>query len=298
MRVVITGASGFLGSHFLQHYADHNVIGVDNVPGPGVHLADAGEFLRAYDEDVDLAFHFASPVGGREKIEGDPLYNADALRLDSEFFRWAVKHVKGTVIYPSSSAVYGALYQKDLAALPLMEDMFDPREWTWAAPDELYGLSKLVGENLAWKAEGYGLNTLCLRPFSGYGPGQKHEYPVTAICQRALDRENPLAIWGSGKQRRDFVHVSDIVQANLLALETDRQGYEVMNIGSGRATSFEQVAFMAARIVGYEPRLKVERYRPEGVLMRYADIRRMSRYWTAQVDLATGLASVLDWLSA
>src|SRR4051812_6572179 len=110
-KVLITGSSGFLGSWFLDHYLraeGHEVWGVDLRPHPtGLPMdqQDMEEWLSDFEEDVDIAFHFAAPVGGRMKIDFDPMYNADALRLDSVFFRWAVKHAK-LAVYPSSSAIY------------------------------------------------------------------------------------------------------------------------------------------------------------------------------------------------
>ena len=101
VNILITGAAGFLGSWFASYFinqdAGHDLWMVDIDPKPNslpMDAQDLGLWLEDFDVDVDLAFHFAAPVGGREKIEGDPLFNADSLRLDSLFFRWAIKHAK------------------------------------------------------------------------------------------------------------------------------------------------------------------------------------------------------------
>ena len=81
------------------------------------------------------------------------------------------------VVYPSSSAVYGVNFQTNDATF-MHEGLFNAASPSWFAPDEMYGFTKLVGEFLAWKAAPYGLSTLCLRHFSGYGEEQSLEYPV------------------------------------------------------------------------------------------------------------------------
>ena len=299
--VLITGAAGFLGRHFLRYHRDqgHSVIAIDDfsnsVPLPDIAIAraDAAEFIRDLPGPIDLAYHFAAPVGGRVKIEGDPLFNADSLRLDSAFFRWAVGKV-GIVIYPSSSAVYGVSYQGSLIHQVLHEGLFRPSLLSWPAPDEMYGFTKMAGEMLAWKAAGYGLNTLCIRPFSGYGPGQGMEYPVPAILARAKAREDPLTVWGSGHQARDFVFISDLVDATIARLNSGVHGYQTMNIGTGEATSFRTVASMAAGIVGYDPMIASDESKPVGVATRVSDPALMKMFYQPKVSLAQGLAAVLD----
>ena len=301
--VLITGASGFLGSHFLDWFIrsddDFDLWPMDiklHPAGLPYDLQDMELWLEDFDIDVDLAIHMAAPVGGREKIEGDPLYNADSLRLDSVFFRWAVKHAK-TVVYPSSSAVYGTQLQ-GTDAHSLHEGMFNAQDPTWLAPDEMYGFTKLAGERLAWAAAKYGLNTLVVRPFSGYGEGQSFEYPVPSIARRAMRREDPIEVWGPGTQKRDFVYVTDLISATMARLEQPVEGYETMNIGSGFPVSFNDVARICAEIVGYEPEIRNLADKPMGVFNRFADTGRMRRYYEPEVRLREGLERVITFIRA
>lgn len=304
MRVLVTGAAGFLGRHFTVHHveAGDTVVAVDDFSSgraawaPGRYeksMLDAAAFFAASPLDhYDIAYHFAAPVGGRARIELDPLYNADSLRLDAAFFRWAPGNV-GLAVYPSSSAVYPAAMQAE-DGIPLRESDFDPDKDWWGKPDEMYGFTKMAGEVLAVKAAKYGLSTLCLRPFSGYGEGQSEDYPVTAICKRALAHEDPLVVWGSGRQRRDFIHVSDIVGLVAAIAPVHASGYTAINVGSGTPTSFVEVARIAAGIAGYSPEIVTDESKPEGVSSRYCDPSRMNRLYTPKVSLTEGLARVMD----
>ena len=302
MKVLITGASGFLGSWFLNHFLkseeDHDLWSVDIQPHPvgiPVDQQDMEAYLADFNEDVDIAFHFAAPVGGRLKIENDPLYNADAFRLDSVFFRWAVKHAK-LAVYPSSSAIYPISLQTENEHHQLFEGFIHPSAASWSRPDELYGFSKLAGEYMGWKAaELYGLPVLAIRPFSGYGPGQTLDYPVPAILSRAIRKEAPLVVWGS-RQTRDFVYVADIVGATMARIAAGVEGFEVMNIASGVSTSFEQIAVNAASIVGYSPGIVHDEGMPKGVMHRHGNPRVMERYYKLEVPLLTGLRYTVDSL--
>lgn len=301
MKYLVTGSSGFLGRHFVEALTreeDADVWMIDLVQRPGVphDVGDVVDYLAELGDNVDVVYHFAAPVGGRRKIEGDPFYNADSLRIDEAVFRWARDHAD-TILFPSSSAVYPARLQGHLAGrVTLLEDDFDPAKDLWGAPDEMYGFTKLVGEVLAWKSAAFGLNALCIRPFSGYGPGQSFDYPVPSIARRALNREYPLQVWGEGTQSRDFVHVSDLVAATQARLKAGVKGYQAMNIATGIATSFIEVAETCASIVGYTPRIQptgVSSLTPQGVYHRVGDTFLMNQYHTPQVSLRDGLESVI-----
>ena len=132
-----------------------------------------------------------------------------------------------------------------------------------------------------------------MRPFSGYGEDQDETYPVPAIAARAARRENPLIIWGSGDQGRDFVHIDDCVEAMRLAIDTISDGTAV-NIGTGRLVTFRQVAQLFAEIAGYEPEIVAHDEMPAGVHARYADPSLAGRllHWSPAVSLRKGLARV------
>lgn len=250
----------------------------------GVALPDFGD-----------VFHFAAVVGGRAVIDGDPMAVAIDLALDAECFKWAVSARPERLLYASSSAAYPVDLQAADGATALKESdiAFGGR---LGQPDMTYGWSKLTGEYLArLAAEHYGLHTACVRPFSGYGEDQDESYPVPAIAARAARGENPMVVWGTGEQGRDFVHIDDCVEAMFRILDRVSDGSAV-NIGSGRLLNFKEVARLFARLAGYEAEIKPLVDKPVGVHSRYADIAHMAEVldWQPQISVEEGFARVLE----
>ncbi len=239
--------------------------------------------------------HLSSIVGGRAVINGDPLAVAQDLAIEADLFVWARRTRPERTLYVSSSAAYPIDLQGRDGAVALSEEMID-FGGRLGQPDMTYGWSKLSGEYLARiAASHYGLHVACVRPFSGYGEDQDDTYPVTAIAGRAAKREDPLIVWGSGDQGRDFIHIDDCVDAMFRALDAIDDGSAV-NLGSGKLTTFKQVAGMFARLAGYKPEIKGLIDKPTGVHSRYANMDRAHRVldWKPKISLEEGLKRVFE----
>lgn len=279
--VVYDGASTVVFFHLDARQMFHGWEG--RLDGSGVRVGRLGD-----------AFHFAAVVGGRLKIDGDPLAVARDLALDAEFFNWALAARPARVLYASSSAAYPINLQgTDGKARRLVESDIG-FESVLGMPDMTYGWSKLTGEYLARiAAKHYGLHVACIRPFSGYGEDQDMTYPIPAIARRAARREDPLTVWGSGLQGRDFVHIDDCISASLRAIECIGDGSAV-NIASGVLTTFLEVAALYARIAGYEPRIVAQQDKPAGVHQRCGDpeLARVLLGWQPSISLEAGLTRV------
>jgi UDP-glucose 4-epimerase len=238
-------------------------------------------------------FHFAAIVGGRAKIDGDPMMVALDLSIDAEFFYWVCNYKPERVLFPSSSAAYPIDLQTDGGAIALQESaiQFDK---SLGQPDMTYGWSKLTGEYLAQiAAKYYGISVACVRPFSGYGEDQDLTYPVPAIAARAAAKENPFEVWGSGKQGRDFVHIDDCIDAILLAIDNISDGTAI-NIGSGKLTSFLDIIAIFCKEAGYNPTIKPLLDKPVGVHARYANMDYVSDKfgWKPKISIEEGMKRV------
>lgn len=263
-RALVTGGAGFIGSHVTERLLalgvrvrvlDNLSVGVrENVPR-GAELVigdvrDAATVARALD-GVDVVFHLAARVSIRASVD--------------RFYDDAQTNVMGTLtvlqacaerkvrrfVYASSMGVYADAPSPD----PIPETY--PTE-----PISPYGVGKLAGEKyLLCLAGVLGLEPVILRYFNTYGPRQGYTPYVgviTIFIKRLLAGEPPI-IFGDGEQRRDFVYVGDVADATVLASLNDVAG-EVFNIGTGRATSVNQIADLLCRKLN--PSIRPE-YAPE-----------------------------------
>ncbi|WP_372344734.1 NAD-dependent epimerase/dehydratase family protein [Streptomyces sp. KL116D] len=291
MRVLLTGASGFVGRHLHQALRDRgdDVLAIDLNPMPIVYNGDALDFFRTDNTRFDLAIHCAAVVGGRASIDGSPLGVATNLALDSWYFRWLIRAKVPRAVYYSSSAAYPVALQQPGEIHRLVEtdiDLDNP-----GRPDATYGLAKLTGEQLVPVVEAHGTRMHVLRPFSGYGEDQADCYPFPAFIGRAKRREDPFEIWGDGSSTRDWIHVDDLVGATLAAVDQDVTG--PVNLGWGRTTSFDELAGLVTTMSGYRPELKHLPTAPQGVHHRVCDPKRMLDFYSPRVSLEEGIQRAL-----
>jgi nucleoside-diphosphate-sugar epimerase len=289
MRVLLTGHRGFVGRHLEEALVERG----DQVTGIELrapYLYDALDFFRRDDQPFDLAIHCAAIVGGRASIDGSPLGVATNLALDSWYFRWLVRNRIPRAVYFSSSAAYPVELQQPGLVHRLVEediDLDNPR-----LPDATYGLAKVTGERLAAYAEAEGCRVHVFRPMSGYGEDQDDVYPFPSFIARAQRRQDPFEIWGAGDSTRDWIHVSDLVGAVLAGVDQDVIG--PINLGWGRATSFDDLARLVTKTAGYKPALKHLGDAPRGVHHRVCDPSRMLGFYTPTVTLEEGVRRALN----
>lgn len=263
------------------------VLGAELGVSPSLGLPE----LPVFDE----VYHLASIVGGRAVIEGKPLLVGMDLAIDSLFFLWAATVGKTRrILYASSSAAYPITMQQTDGFSYLTEQMID-FDKGFLAPDMTYGWSKLTGEYLARMAVSkHGLTVGIVRPFSGYGEDQDPAYPVPAIALRAAARQNPVRIWGSGLQGRDFVHIDDCIDGVIAACRHLGDASAV-NLGSGALTSFLDLARLMVRLEGYNAEVTGMDDRPIGVANRVSGGRLAQDLlgWAPKISLEDGMRRVI-----
>lgn len=286
MKVLVTGAAGFLGRHFLAALDAHDVHAVDILSAAGVDTVDARDLFRGSDVHYDLVVHCAAVDPHRGAIAASPVaMGAGCMELDAGMWAWAARTRPGRVVYFSSCAAYPP---RDATAGPMVET--DIGDGTVVQPD-MYGQVKLVGERMARAYAQAGGAVTVVRPFSGYGEDQDTRWPFGAFVDRARRRENPFTIWGSGDQVRDWVHVDDIVGAVLAAVREGVSG--PVNIGTGRPTTLNELAEMVCQQAGYAPQFEHRLSAPTGPAYRVADTTRLNAFYTPTVSLEEGVARAL-----
>ena len=193
------------------------------------------------------------------------------------------------VIYSSSSAIFG-----ETIVVPVAEDHSQH-------PMSPYGLSKMTAEHYCLiLGEEYGLKVCCLRYFNVYGVNQRYNpygNVIPIFIERATQGKS-LTIYGDGNQTRDFIEVRDIVGANLLAYEKGAQG--VFNIGTGVATTVNELARQVLQAVQGEVSITYSDPRSGEVLHSVADISKAQRElgFSPAISVADGVSAYLAWFSS
>ena len=293
-KVIVTGGAGFIGSHIVDalvargdevHVVDDYSGGrrEDRInPKATYHEVDIREYekLAPIVAGAEYVFHEAAVPRVPYSIE-HPLETFSVnVQGTASVLRAAKEGGVKRLVYAASSSAYG-----DQDTLPLSEDMA-------ARPKSPYGLQKYVGElSCRLWSDVYGLPTVSLRYFNVYGPKFDPEGAYALVIGKFFKQRlagQPLTVTGDGTQTRDYTHVRDIVQANLLAAESPKVGLgEVVNIGAGRNVSVNDLAAMiGGPSVHIEPRLEPHDTR--------ADNRKAKELlgWEPKVTLEDGIAEL------
>tara|TARA_R110000868_G_scaffold410943_2_gene701015 strand:- start:693 stop:1586 length:894 start_codon:yes stop_codon:yes gene_type:complete len=297
MNILIAGSSGFLGSHCVNYFRNkrHNVLGVDITESSTTDIVDDIRFFVQHSQQrFDLLLQFAADVKGREHIEKHYLNMIENIEIDRCVFKWASTYVDH-IIYPSSCAVYPEELQQN-ANTPLIESMINFETGVIGVSDHLYGWSKLTAERMLWQIhKEIKLPIHVIRPFSGYGPGQSTDYPMTNLVNMIKNNPNKIQVWGNGTQTRDWIFIDDIVQTIEWCIN-DTIGYRTLNIGTGIATPFTELLQIIYRTVYNKecPEIETLLDKPSGVPHRVANIQLQSHLGLLpRVDLLSGIKTLL-----
>lgn len=291
-KYLVTGGAGFIGANLVDALVkqDHQVKVLDNFIGGRYHerLLPGAEYLEGdvrNQSDVKTAafgvegiFHLAAiprmPYSIEHPYETHDVNVNGTLQVLLAAEELGVKKV----VYSASSSVYGD------------QDVFPYSEGLKPRPLSPYGVQKFVGEEYCRVfAEVYGLKTVSLRYFNVYGRYLRADGAYASVIAKFLLQKKqgkPMTICGDGQYLRDFTHVSDVVRANMLAMENDRVGRgEVINIGYGSARSINDLAKIIGGPVQYIPERQGDSKRSQ------ADNRLAWELlgWKPEVDLETGI---------
>jgi nucleoside-diphosphate-sugar epimerase len=300
MRILITGGAGFIGRHIAQHFQDQAEVRVldnlrsgfeSNLFGLGCQLIVGSildrDLVRESMKGVDFVFHLAAMVSVQESVQkpnecAEVNGEGTAIVLE-EAARAQVKKL----IFSSSAAIYG-----DNPSIPKIETM--PAE-----PKSPYATSKCEGERYCRSFTDEGrLTTVSLRYFNVFGPYQnpRSEYSaaVPAFIKKAV-RNEPITIFGDGRQTRDFIYVEDVAAANAF-FASKSQATGVFNIARGRQITVTDLALAIRNLTNSTSAIDYGAERPGDVKHSVADVdKTQSAGFTPVWDLAGGLRATIEF---
>jgi len=309
-RILVTGGAGFIGSHIVDRLIEKgfDVTVIDNLDTGRIeniaHHQNKTKFhftrgdirdlnlVKETMKDIDAVFHEAALASVTLSVTNPILSNdinvggtVNLLKASSDL---GVKRF----VFASSAAIYGdtnsPLKKEDAILNPLSP----------------YGVSKLAAEKYVQVFHrAYGLETVSLRYFNVYGPRQSFDIQgayggaITIFLNR-LAKNMPPIIYGDGEQTRDFVYIQDVVNANMLALNSKNAAGEVFNIGTGKNTSVNQVAEFLKDIMNRKDLKNVyDDPRPTDIRHGYADINKAKKIlgYNPKFPFKEGLTELVNW---
>lgn len=321
MKTVVTGGAGFIGSHLVKALLDRGrevVIADDFSRGNRLNLLDLGIQTECQNIDLrdfskalkvtggaDTVFHLAARVGSLDWLHGSVENELEALQtnlvIDAHVFRGCIENRVKRIIYASSVSVYPTHLQHR-PDIVFSEDDLQISELGYGTinPEGGYGWAKFLGElQLSWVK---GISVGIARIFNIFGEngalGDSAQVVSSLIRKAIRYPKEEFIVWGDGKQSRDFLYVSNCVDALLKLEEKASNPPFVVNIGSEQAITIGSLAEKIVELSGKNIEIKYDPSKPMGPRSRTAVVTKARNLlgWQSMVNLEEGLRRTYAWL--
>ena len=305
-KVFIAGHEGMVGSAIMRslvHNGYENIITASHGQLDLINQSRVVKFFRA--KRPDVVVDCAAKVGG---IHANNTYRADFiynnLQIQNNLIHTSYEFEVKKLLFLGSSCIY-----------PKFADQPIKEEYLLASPLELtnepYSVSKIAGIKMCESYyRQYNCDFISVMPCNQYGPNDnfhpKNSHVLPALLRRfheaAVNDETNVEVWGTGKAKREFLHVDDLARACVFLLENVssstiyRENISHLNIGSGEEISIAGLAKLIAEIVGYKGKISFQLDKPDGTLRKLMDVSRIKKLgWEPKLSLKEGLAQTYNW---
>ena len=308
MAVLVTGGAGFIGSHLVERLLKEGkeVVVIDDFNdyySPQIKRNNIKKFLnnscfKLIEEDIrnnlryvfqkhsiDQIVHLAARAGVRASLKDPQLYHDVNVGGTVNLLECCKEFGIKKFIFGSSSSVYGVT-----SKIPFEED--DSLEH----PISPYAVTKIAGEQTCGKYyERYGINNICLRFFTVYGPRQRPEMAIHKFI-RLIHKNQTVPFYGDGSSGRDYTYITDIIQGISSAMKKDF-GFEIINLGDSRVVKLNELVNLIEKQLGKKAMLNHLPMQPGDVPITYANIAKAEKLlgYKPQVEIKDGISKFVKW---
>lgn len=306
-RVLICGGMGFLGRNFVEAFAGLKTVDLQatyfnrsppEIPGVRWVRADLrdAETVNRITHDIDLVVQCAATTSGAKDVIAAPhLHVTDNVVMNSLLFRAAHDNGVGQLFFPSCTVMYPssdtALREEDFDAnAPIYERYFGA------------GWTKVYLEKMAEFFSSLGATRFTVFRHSNlYGPHDKFDLEKShvfgATIRKVLDAEDKIAVWGQGREVRDFIHADDMVRAALMVLATQTKAFDLFNLGGGTPVSIAELVQTVVEESGKNLEIEFDASKPtiDTRIFLNCDRIRDAVGWAPEIPLRDGIRKTLEW---
>ncbi len=313
MKILVTGAAGFIGSHLSEKLLEegHTVVGVDNfdpfydrsLKEANLETSKKNERFSFYENDIcdaafwagfsesgiDAVIHMAAKAGVRPSMQQPLAYNMANIIGTNHVLEFAKTRKIPKVVFASSSSVYGV--NKNL---PWSTDDKDLQ------PISVYAFSKQSGEKLCELYHNYfGVKIVALRFFTVIGPRQRPDLAINKFVKAILNGDK-VTLFGTGSTFRDYTFVGDVVKGIIGALHFDNANFEIFNIGNTHTVSLLELVHIIEDLVGNKADIEFQPEQQGDVPYTWSNIEKSTRLlgYEPSTDIRDGIAQFIQWLKA
>ena len=298
MTIVVFGKNGLVGSALTRRLSksNHDFIALSR---NDVDLANFDQTLKCLQEiNPTAVIGAAARVGGMVANKTYPVeFLLDNLIIQNNILK--ASHIASIqrLIFLGSSCIYPVSAQN-----PISEDSL--LTGTLEKTNEPYAVAKIAGLTLvkAFRSE-YGHDWISLMPTNLYGPGDnfdlQNSHVLAALIRKILEaarrKDESITLWGSGKPRREFLHVDDFADAVIFCLDKYHDD-SPLNVGMGTDISIKDLAELISVKTGFEGEIKWDTSIPDGIYQKRLDVTKITKMgWKPKIELGTGITETINW---
>ena len=301
-KIFVAGHRGMVGSALVRRLEAEAFSNLLTRERAQLDLADESAVAKFFAEERPaIVIVAAAKVGGIKANNDYPVeFLVENLRIQNNVIRAAQENGVRKLLFLGSSCIYPKFAPQPIPETALLSG---PLEQT----NEAYAIAKIAGVKLcqAYCSE-YGANFISAMPTNLYGPNDNFDletsHVLAALLRKAHEAktrgDQRLIVWGTGKPRREFLHVDDLASACLLLLE-NYDSPEIINVGCGEDISIRELAELICDVVGFDGELAWDTTKPDGTPRKLLDVSKIRALgWKPAVPLRDGIVRTYDWFRA